>query len=251
MDRFAAYAGHLPLKNIALALSLGGFLVACGNGPNSGLQTSTQGSNQGGPAPVSLVKSFGRQNFTVQPVALNGGAVAKAVERYRINKRVEPGPYKKVGVDLNGDGQAEALVYLTGEAWCAKTGCTLAIFRNGQFGYRPVATVRRVKLPLRIGSSQSQGWRDLIVNTGGAGMPVQTVALKFSGRGYPGNATTIAPIPVGVPINSVVIMDAPPVATMVPGDAGHSPVEPVSQYPAGQMGAQELANPANPVGLQH
>jgi len=233
------------VKNIALALSLGSFLVACGNGSNGGMQTSTSGLSQGGPAPVSLVKSFGRQNFAVQKVALNGGAVAKAVERYRINKRAEPGPYKKVGVDLNGDGQAEALVYLTGEAWCAKTGCTLAIFRNGQFGYRPVATVRRVKLPLRIGSSESQGWRDLIVDTGGAGMPVQTVALKFSGRGYPGNATTIAPIPTGVPIESVVILDAPPISAMPPADAGQSPVE-----PAPHSGAQGMAQPADPVGLQ-
>ena len=241
MDRFAAYGGRVPLMNITFALCVGVLLAGCGNTSNGGVQTSATGiGGQGGPAPVSLVKSFGGQSSSIQKVALDGGAVAKAVERYRINKKSEPSPYKKVGVDLNGDGQAEALVYLTGEAWCAKTGCTLAVFRNGQYGYRPMATIRRVKLPIRVGAAESQGWRELVVDTGGAGMPVQTVALRFSGRGYPGNATTIAPIPQGVPHESVVILDGPALPPIPVGER-----MPVSGQSDGQSSNQGVA----PVGL--
>ncbi len=209
--------GRAPVVVLcATALLAGCGSTSTGNG-------SADGNGYSGPKPVSLVKSFGSGEGAVQTVALNPSSIAKAVERYRINKKADPSPYRKVGVDLNGDGQAEALVYLTGEKWCAKTGCTLTVFRSGQYGYRAVSTIRRVKLPIRIASGESQGWRNLVVNTGGvAGLPMQTVLLQFTGRGYPGNATTIAPIPQGVPIGGTVVLDAPPAVTQSPGNSGQS-----------------------------
>ena len=226
MDRFAAYRGFAPrgaphLVSRAFALGATALLAACGS--TSGGTAFSGGTGYGGAKPVSLVKSFGTQDATVQKVALNSGAIAKAVERYRINKKSDPSPYTKVGVDLNGDGQAEALVYLTGEKWCAKTGCTLAVFRSGQFGYRAVSTIRRVKLPIRVASGENQGWRNLIVNTGGvAGLPMQTVLLQFTGHGYPGNATTLAPIPQGVQVPGTTVIEAPSAASETMGDAGVS-----------------------------
>lgn len=232
MDRFAANldlaTGPRPLKAGILAVSMTAFLAACGNSSNG--TTTSAGTGFNGPKPVSLIKSFGGQDKGIHKVPLSGAAIAKAVERYRINKKADPSPYKKVGVDLNGDGQAEALVYLTGEKWCAKTGCTLVVFRSGQFGYRAISTIRRVKLPVRVAAGESQGWRHLVVNTGGvSGLPMQTVMLQFTGRGYPGNATTIAPVPNGVEVGGTVVLDAPPPEPETIGSGGLSDATHASQ----------------------
>lgn len=210
MDRFALYGGRKSLKYAITSSAVALLLAACGNsGSGGGLNATASG--QKGPAPVSLVKSFGAQNYAIQTIALNSGAIAKAVDRYRINKKADPSPYKKVGVDLNGDGVGEALVYFTGDSWCASTGCTLVVFRSGQYGYRAVSTIKRVKAPVRVASTQSQGWNDLIVQTGGvAGFPERSVALKFTGGGYPGNATVVPPLPADAPVGGTVVMAAPP-----------------------------------------
>ncbi len=124
--------------------------------------------------------------------------VAKAVEIFRINRKKPKGPYQAVGADLNGDGVAEVLVLFAGEAWCAKTGCTLAILSRHAYGYRAMTTIQRVKPPVRVGRERTNGWRDLIVRTGLPGRE-QTVVLKFGPNGYPGNAILLS----GVPEDSV------------------------------------------------
>lgn len=172
-------------------------LSACGNTGNIGLPGLTSEDTSG---PVQLNAS--RQdlgagaNTILMPLQL--AAAKRAIENYRINKRGKPSPYIYKGVDLSGDGRPEILAYFSGESWCAKTGCTLAVLTPVALGYKQVTTIRRVKPPIAISEERVNGWRTLIVNTGGAGgMPVQTVALKFTGRGYPGNATLLAPIPIG------------------------------------------------------
>ena len=243
MNRFATYnaSATATAKAGAIGIVLCMLLSACGSTSNG---TGAGGgiSGQTGSAPVSLVKSFNAQSSIIQKIALNAGAVAKAVDRYRINKRAEPSPYQKIGIDLNGDSQAEALVYLTGDSWCTKTGCTLVIFRNGQFGYRAISTIRRVKAPVRIAVTENQGWRDVIVQTGGvSGLPEQTVALRFTGRGYPGNATTIAPIDPNVPVEGVVVFERQP-----------DPVQPIGDglAPANAPIMPGAANVSQPVALQ-
>jgi len=137
---------------------------------------------------------------------INDKELAKAVERYRLNKKQKKSPYRSVGYDLDGDGQAEVLILLEGEDWCAKTGCTLAIFTSGTTGYRPMATIRRVWGPVVITNERRNGWSDLVVNTGLASRN-QRVRLRFGANGYPGNAVTLTPMPADIEINGEVVIE--------------------------------------------
>ncbi len=148
-------------------------------------------------APVKLggnTKQETSENFLIKhPV--DKIKIKKAIESYRISKKSSEGPLEYVGVDLNVDGSPEVLVYFTGKDWCAKTGCTLAIFRTTRFGYEPISTIRRVKSPVIISPNQTLGWHDMYVRTGiGEWQKAHRVVLKFTGQGYPGNAILMNPL---------------------------------------------------------
>lgn len=144
-------------------------------------------------------------------VSINEQTAKKAIENFRINKKAAPGPYQYSGADLNGDGKPELIVYFTGEAWCAKTGCTLAILSQSRHGYRTISTIRRVKAPVFIAETATNGWRDLFLHTGhGTATEAPQVKLSFGGNGYPGNAITIPPRPKdAVTIGEVIIEHRP------------------------------------------
>lgn len=119
---------------------------------------------------------------------LDRAELRKALERYRISLEREQSPVETAGVDLTGDGIAEALVLYTGAAWCTTTGCSFVVFQSGERGYEPVSRTTRVRGPVMVGPASNTGWRDLIVKTGGGAAPVRHVRLGFTGNGYPKNA---------------------------------------------------------------
>ena len=137
---------------------------------------------------------------------VNAKQLAKAVERYRLNKKQKQSPYRSVGIDLNGNGQAEALTLLEGPDWCTKTGCTLAIFTHGSRGYTPVATIRRVRGPVIVTNERHNGWTALVVNTG-LDSRNQRVRLRFGANGYPGNAVTLTPMPADIEVGGQVVIE--------------------------------------------
>ncbi len=162
-------------------------LMGCGGGGLlGGPETSV---NEQGPlalTPKSTESTGGGSG--VSAVNLNEADLRKAIERYRIVKRRAESPYDFAGVDLNGDGRPEAVVLFSGQDWCQKTGCSLVVFQEEQFGYRPVSHITSARAPVRLGPDTSFGWRDLILKTGGGAAPERDVRLAFSGRGYPRNA---------------------------------------------------------------
>jgi hypothetical protein len=89
-------------------------------------------------------------------------------------------------VDLNDDGQEDALVVLTGPEWCGTGGCTLLVVAKEANGFRVVSKSTLIQTPLVVSETRTNGWRDLIVEVRGNGM----VALKFDGKGYPSNPST-------------------------------------------------------------
>ena len=205
---------HFATINKALGLAVFAslsLLAGCqGGGGNSNL-FSSNASN--GERPVQLLNAKTSQTSAQAQVQapsgrleINQSELAKAVERYRLNKKQKKSPYRSVGFDLDGDGQAEILTLLEGEDWCAKTGCTLAIFTSGKTGYRPVATIRRVWGPVTIANERNNGWNDLVVNTG---LPSrdQRVRLRFGANGYPGNAVTLTPMPRDIEITGEVVIE--------------------------------------------
>lgn len=164
---------------VVMAVLLGG---CRSSGVNQGTDVTERAS------PVQLARGGAPRSAASVRRDLNESEVRRAIERYRINKKRAPGPYELAGADLNGDGKPEAVVLFGGNDWCAKTGCSLAIFAQGEHGYRPSFRTVRVRGPVRVADISSNGWRDLIVSTGGGAAPVRRVRLKFVTSGYPRNA---------------------------------------------------------------
>jgi hypothetical protein len=173
-------------------------LAGCGGSasPEIGVNSSTQ-------APVALTPAPAANDAPAASAAPAPALVAQvsepelrqAVERYAITKQRQPAQFDFAGIDLNGDGRAEAVVLFAGQDWCQRTGCSLVVFQKEQAGYRPVSHVISVRPPIMIGPESSFGWRDLMVGTGGGPAPIRTVRLGFTGKGYPANAL-LQPQPV-------------------------------------------------------
>ena len=105
-------------------------------------------------------------------------------------------------VDLNGDGQLDAVVLLRGTMWCGSGGCTMLIFRGTANGFQLVSKSTITGEPIEVLPAVAHGWRTLIVNTGGIG----PVVMQFNGSRYPGNPSiqrkaTPAQIESGQPLN--------------------------------------------------
>ena len=180
-------------------------LTACGNSGSTGTGVAgNTGTSGTGPVLLSPGQNSGQAKLSVR-AQLDSSQARRAIENYRINRNEKSGPYQFAGADLNGDGRAEILVYFTGENWCAKTGCTLAVLTPSNPGYRTVSTIKRVKLPVMVGLNSRNGWRNLIVKSGGGGIALQNVTLEFSGNGYPGNATLVPGIPSDVQLQGEVL----------------------------------------------
>lgn len=90
-------------------------------------------------------------------------------------------------VDLNGDAAEDALVYLSGEAWCGSGGCTVLVFEAmhgvdaDEFGaYRPAAEISLMHGPILVADG-SGPWCDLLAESDDGVLHV----LTFDGETYP------------------------------------------------------------------
>ena len=186
------------LASFGASLSATLLLVACGggsagrSGPSTGLANNTAAPVQlgRGTAPVG-----GAQASVIGP--LNDELARQAVENYRISKNRAPGRYQMVGADLNGDGVREAMVLFQGKDWCTRTGCSMAIFQTFEHGFRPISRTVRVKAPVEIADTATNGYRDLLVQTGGGPAPERRVRLRFTGEHYSRNAMQEQEVPLG------------------------------------------------------
>lgn len=100
-------------------------------------------------------------------------------------------------VDLNGDGLREGLVLFTAPHthWCGWGGCSMAVFRARDEGFGFVSEMQRVRGPLIVAESRSNGWRDIIVRVSGTNVPDRNVVMAFDGQVYPSNPLTRTGIP--------------------------------------------------------
>jgi hypothetical protein len=174
----------------ARATSIAGALMCLSLVAGCTAQPTTSGpADMSTSRPVTLAPpSDAAEKARVTQGALNETELGKAIERYRIKLDRDESPVKTAGVDLTGDGRAEALVLFTGADWCTTTGCSFIVFRESETGYEAVSRTTRVRGPVKVGPGSNAGWRDLIVKTGGGAAPVRFVRLGFSGSGYPTNA---------------------------------------------------------------
>jgi len=86
-------------------------------------------------------------------------------------------------IDLNGDGQDDAIVLITDDEYCGSGGCNLNIYRGTRKEFKFVSNSTISKPPIRLLNNLSHGWKSIIVFSGGTG----NVVLKFNGKKYPLN----------------------------------------------------------------
>ncbi len=93
-------------------------------------------------------------------------------------------------VDLNGDGQPEAIVHLAGSGWCGSGGCeTLILVRDGD-SWRLLTMIAITNPPIRVLARRSNGYRSIGVWVQGGGThPGYEAELRFDGKAYPSNPT--------------------------------------------------------------
>ena len=97
--------------------------------------------------------------------------------------------FRSARADLNGDGQPEAVLHATDQAFCGTGGCTLFILSPAGSGYRLVGRTPATRLPIRVMSTSHAGWRDLAVTvSGGANVGPYVVQLAHDGSAYPDSA---------------------------------------------------------------
>jgi putative lipoprotein len=208
------------LSGFAATLLAAG-LIGCGGGrggPSAGIASQDQG-----PAPVQLggataPRVSGRVSVKGR---LDEALARRAIENYRLSKKRAKAPYTLVGADLNGDGVAEAVVLFQGKDWCTKTGCSMAVFQSFQHGFRPISRTVRVKAPVEVTDTTSNGYRDMLVQTGGGPAPERRVRLRFTGEGYARNAMLQPEVPLGSVVRTEIII--PVAASPAPQASARNP----------------------------
>jgi hypothetical protein len=116
--------------------------------------------------------------------------------------------YLAGSVDLDGGGRAEVVALTLGREACGSGGCTAFVLRDSGTGYQVVTRMASVSAPILAAATRSDHWRDLIVGVGGGGAEPGARVLRFSGKGYPENASLAPPAGKGVAATPV-IADAP------------------------------------------
>lgn len=128
----------------------------------------------------------------------NDAVLRKAIAGYLNSHEGPPNSqYEYTRVDLNGDGLRDGLVLfnLPHSYWCGWSGCTLAVFEAGDNSFRIVSETSRIRGPLVVGSTQTNGWDDIGVRLSGMESADRNVLLKFDGSSYPENPLHEAIIP--------------------------------------------------------
>lgn len=113
-----------------------------------------------------------------------------AVQTYLgLNKGPKNSQYEYVRVDLNNDGLREGLVMfnLPHSYWCGWSGCTMAVFEARDNSFALLSQTSRIRGPLVVAASETNGWGDLAVRVTGTDMYDHNVLLKFDGSAYPDN----------------------------------------------------------------
>jgi hypothetical protein len=85
--------------------------------------------------------------------------------------------------DLNDDGIKEILVGLRGSYFCGSGGCTQYVLDNKG---KVVTVITVSDYPVTIDSKKTNGWKDLIIYSGG-----KNRLVKFDGKKYPSNPSVL------------------------------------------------------------
>jgi hypothetical protein len=106
-----------------------------------------------------------------------------------------PGPihYFAARVDLDDDQTPEWIEHVAGPSVCGTGGCDTLVFKESKHGLALVTRITVTRPPIIVADTETDGWRDLIVDVSGGGiLPGRRARLRYDGRTYPTNPT-VAP----------------------------------------------------------
>jgi hypothetical protein len=136
---------------------------------------------------VPVAYSAPTENFA--PVDPSDTQLISAIQSHLASQK---GPlhsqYEYVRADLNGDGLREGIVMfnLPHSYWCGWSGCTMAVFEAGNNSFTRVSETSRIRGPIVIGQSKTNGWDDIIVRLSGSTVNSdKSIALRHDGSAYP------------------------------------------------------------------
>lgn len=99
--------------------------------------------------------------------------------------------YEAAFVDLDEDGKQDIVAYASGPEYCGSGGCSMGVLRATGKGYEIIGRTTVTQMPIRLLPSRSHGLHDLGVAVSGGGASGHAVRLRFDGRRYPSNPTTL------------------------------------------------------------
>ena len=127
-------------------------------------------------------------------------AVQKLVKSYADEKKVAGTTYALAFVDLNDDGNKEAIVYFTNYGWCLTGGCTTMILtptktpnKTGE-SYEIMSMLWALYPPIRVLETKTNGWHELA-----SAIPGGESAISYNGTQYPGGWYAARRLPKGTP----------------------------------------------------
>ena len=125
-------------------------------------------------------------------------ALQKVVKAYADEKKVKGSTYAVAFVDLNDDGDKEAIVYFTNYGWCLTGGCTTMILAPIQTAsgetYEIMSMLWAVYPPIRVLETKTKGWHELAT-----AIPGGESAISHNGTQYPGGWYAARRLPKGTP----------------------------------------------------
>ncbi len=129
----------------------------------------------------------------------------KILKAFADEKKVKGTTYAVAFVDLNEDGDKEAIVYFTNAGWCLTGGCTTLILTPTKTAAGPSFEIMSMLLaiytPIRVLDSKTNGWHELAT-----GIPGGESAISYNGLRYPGGWYAARRLPKGVP--GTVVLDS-------------------------------------------
>ena len=134
------------------------------------------------PAQVSIAQSEKVRDRALERAFLQAQHVKKAIANNNVAAY-----YEYALIDLNGDNLSDAVVYLSGGAFCGGSGgCSVAIFQRTQNGYREVGFYTFTVPPVGVLSVNSNGWRDIVVTHYSPSIRrISYLIYQFDGTRYP------------------------------------------------------------------
>lgn len=114
--------------------------------------------------------------------------------------------YRAAFVDLNNDGNTEAVVLMEGSDWCGSGGCTLLLLSRHRGDWKLVSKMTVTNPPIRVVQRSKNGWSSLGVTVRGGGIvPGYEAILDFDGKRYPSNPSMVRRSS-GQPLDGTVII---------------------------------------------